>query len=147
MITIEITTIVNRPIDDVFDCLVDISNYSQWMPGHGVFTDCKQMSDGPVSLGSTYVNRSRFGKFLGEVIEFHPPRKVVFRQTLKWFRIPVFAAQHYNTLEAIENSTKVYHKFEGNLFGVFKLNEPIIAWISRGERKRVFSALKNSLEK
>jgi hypothetical protein len=46
-----------------------------------------------------------------------------------------------------QTGTEVRHTTEGQLFGVFRFMEPVVARVARGERKRTVEALKGSLER
>lgn len=46
-----------------------------------------------------------------------------------------------------QTGTEVRHIAEGQLFGIFRLMEPVVVQVARGERKRTVEALKASLEK
>ena len=146
MIRVEMNTLVARPIEDVFGRLTDLSDYSRWMPKLGIFVRCGQTSEGPVGEGTTYYDRGRMGTFRGEIVEFRPPTRVAFRESLRWLGVDVMEARPEYELVPTQTGTEVRHTAEGQLFGVFKLMEPVVARVARGERKRTLEALKGSLE-
>ena len=147
MMRVELNTHVARPIEDVFARLTDFSDYSRWMPKLGVFGGCDQTSEGLVGIGSTYHDRSRMGTFRGEIVEFHAPTRVAFRESLRWLGVNVMEARPAYELVRTQTGTEVRHTAEGQLFGIFRLMEPVVAPVARGERKRTVEALKGSLEK
>ena len=51
----ELDTVIARPIDNVFVRLIDLSDYSRWMPRLGVFIRSGQTSKGPVGVWTTYI--------------------------------------------------------------------------------------------
>jgi uncharacterized protein YndB with AHSA1/START domain len=146
MMRVELNTHVARPIEDVFGRLTDLSDYSRWMPKLGMFGRCGQTSEGPVGEGSTYYDRSRMGTFRGEIVEFHDPTRVAFRESLRWLGVNVMEARPAYELVRTQTGTEVRHTAEGQLFGIFGLMEPVVARVARGERKRTLEALKGSLE-
>ena len=146
MVRVELDTEIARPIDEVFQQLVDFSGYARWMPKRGVFIRSDQTSAGPVGLGTTYDDPGWMGTFRGAVSEFRPPTRVAFRETLRWLGVPVMEASPAYELTATPTGTRVHHTAEGRLFGIFRVMTPLVAWMARGERARTVRALKASLE-
>jgi uncharacterized protein YndB with AHSA1/START domain len=142
MMRVELNTHVARPVEDVFGRLTNLSDYSRWMPNGR----CDQTSEGPVGKGTTYYDRSRMGTFRGEIVEFHAPTRVAFRESLRWLGVNVMEARPAYELVRTQTGTEVRHTAEGQLFGIFGLMEPVVARVARGERKRTLEALKGSLE-
>ena len=147
MITVEIETVIERPIDEVFGCLVDISGYSTWMPGNGLFLESGGESDIPVRKGTTYYDKTRMGTFQGEIVEYRKPLKVVFLQKLYWFGRVVMISKPAYSLREMNGKTRLYHlgQAEGNL-GLMQLLQPLFKKIAYGERKRTVMSLKKKLE-
>jgi hypothetical protein len=54
MIRVEVDKVIHRPIEEAFDRLVSISDYSKWLPKSRIFLDSVQTSDDPVSVGTTF---------------------------------------------------------------------------------------------
>jgi uncharacterized protein YndB with AHSA1/START domain len=146
MIKVEKNTIIQRPIEEVFARIVDLLAYSNWMSKSGQFHGSGLTSPGPVGLNSTYLDRTKFGTFRGVIVEFERPRKVVFREKLAWLKIPVMQNTTLYDLKSSANGTELRHTAEGQLFGAFKIAQPFVAGIIRGERERTLNALKQSLE-
>ncbi len=147
MIRVEIDETINRPIEDVFDQLVDISGYDEWMPDDGLFVSCRQDSEGPVGVGTTYSDKTRLGTVQGEISAFDRPNRVVFHYTARLLGMTVMQGWPGYTLErAGEAGTRVHHLAEGHLRGPFKLMQPLVQVMARKERQRTVDALKESLE-
>jgi len=146
MIKVELERRIDRPIEEVFDRLVDISAYSQWLPKSRVFLDTNQTSQAPVGEGTTFIDQTRVGKFRGQVTDFQRPAKVTFRMRLHWFGMKVLDSQPAYTLEPVDGGTKVHLVALGKLHGIFKLMQPYVAIRAREERTRVVDVLKQSLE-
>lgn len=145
-ITVEITTEINCPREEAFDCLADISCFRDWMPRKGLYRDGAQISGGAAQKGTTYYDRSILGKLKGVVVAFERPKEIEFQQKLRWFGIPVMESRPRYVLEATENGTRLHHTAEVRLFGIFgifKFPAKKLAW---NERNRVVKALKNKLE-
>jgi uncharacterized protein YndB with AHSA1/START domain len=144
-VRVELDAVIARPIDEVFSRLIDLSDYSRWMPRFGVFIKSGQISAGPVGVGTTYYDRGWMGTFLGEVIEFKAPSRIVFKETLQWFGVTVMEARPEYDLMCTQSGTRVHHIAEGRLLAIFTAMKPLVAWIARAERGRTLRALRDSL--
>jgi uncharacterized protein YndB with AHSA1/START domain len=145
-VRVEEDVIVNRPIEDVFARLADVSHYSDWMSHRGIFKESRQCSDGPVGQGTPFIDKGRMGTFSGDVEEFEAPKRVVFKERLRWFGAPVVEARVRYELEPTPEGTAVHHVAESTLFGAFRVMKPMVGIIGRGERRRTVGSLKKSLE-
>ena len=112
----------------------------------GLFRRSRQTSDGPLGLGTTYLDATRMGTFRGEVSEYEPPARIAFRETLRWFGSDLTEARPAYVLEADEGRTIVRHVAEGELFGIMRLMKPVASWLARSERSRTMKSLRRSLE-
>lgn len=147
MIRVEIDETIDRPIEEVFDQLVDIDRYPDWMPESSILVTCSKNSEGPVTVGTEYTDMTRFGTARGEVQALVPPRKILFHYVVRLLGVPVMEGWPGYTLEpAGQGATKLHHLAEGRLRGPFKLIRPVIRRIARRERRRTVEALKHSLE-
>ena len=137
---------INRPVEEVFDRLVDLPGYNQWMPESSLLIKSRQTSQGPPGTGTTFADKTRAGRAEGEISEFKRPWKVIFRQSIYIFGLKVGESRPGYKLEPREGSTLLIHHAEGNFYGLFRLLEPLLSIIARAERKRTVYALKRSLE-
>lgn len=146
MIRVEVNKVIHRPIEEVFNRLVNLSNYSKWLPKSRIFLDTQQISRGSVGLGTAFIDHTRIGKFEGEVEEFLRPTKVGFRMILRFAGFKVLESRPRYTLESINEGTRVHLLALGKLYGIFKIMQPYVALRAREERIRVIDVLKRSLE-
>lgn len=146
MIRIELDTVIARPIEDVFAQLTDLAGYARWMPRRDLFIRSDVTSEGPMDVGTTYYDKTWMGTFRGEIVTFHAPTTVEFRETLRWLGMRVTEARPTYQLVATEAGTEVHHIGEGQFYGIFRLMGPVGSWMARGERKRTVRALKQALE-
>ncbi|HEY7124176.1 MAG TPA: SRPBCC family protein [Ktedonobacterales bacterium] len=135
MVTIEQSTIINRPIEEVFAYVSDQRNSPQWQDG---VVDVQQSPESPVGVG-TKVTLVRV--FLGrrleqhaEVVAYEPPTRYAFASTSG----P--STTGTNRFEATAEGTKVTIAFEMQAGGLFSLAEPLVA---RNLRRSVEAALGN----
>ena len=145
-VRVEIDEVIARPIEQVFERATDLSQYADWMPHTGVFRKCSDVSEGPVRLGTTYLDQGRMGSFRGEISEFERPSRVVYKETLRWFGTPVVVGRIEYEFSPDPRGTAVHHVAESELHGIFRLMRPMVAVIGRGERQRTVTALRRSLE-
>lgn len=145
-VRVELDEVIERPVDQVFERLTDLSRYADWMPRTGIFRSCSQTSDGPIGFGATFVDQGRMGTFRGSVTEFRRSSRVIFSETLSWFGRPMVEANIEYELKPIPEGTALHHVGESRLHGPFRLMRPMVAVIGRGERRRTVRALKESLE-
>jgi uncharacterized protein YndB with AHSA1/START domain len=146
MVRVELDTVIARPIDEVFARITNLSDYARWMPNLDLFIRSGQTSEEPMRVGTTYYDKGWMGTYHGEVVEFRPPTRVVFRETLRWLGVRVAEARPIYELVSTGAGTEVHHIGEGKFFGIFQVMNPMGAWLARGERKRTVEALKQSLE-
>ena len=112
----------------------------------GLFAGTELTSLPPVRAGTTYVDRTRMGRFVGEVTEHVPATRIAFSETLTWFGRPLTQARPSYVLEADGDSTVVHHVAEGELYGPMRLLKPAAAWMATRERTHTLASLKRSLE-
>ena len=146
MIRVELDATIARSIEDVFAQLIDLAGYACWMPRRDLFIRSDVTSDGPMGVGTTYYDKTWMGTFRGEVVAFHAPTTVAFKETLRWLGMRVMEARPAYQLAATEAGTKIHHVGEGQFYGIFRLIGPVGACMARGERMRTLRALKQSLE-
>jgi len=146
MIRIELDATINYPIEKVFDKLTDLPGYNTWMPKDGLFIRSKKNSEGPVGEGTTFTDKVRRGKAVGEIVEYKRPNRVKFRQTVYFLGMKMMESRPGYGLESINGNTKLHHVAEGHLYGIFKVLEPVIRIIAQKERERTVNALRISFE-
>jgi carbon monoxide dehydrogenase subunit G len=140
----EHTVVVERPPDEVFAFLTDVSSVPEWQSGA---VEVRQLEPEPsVGVGTKYV---QVLKFLGrqfeatiEVTEYEPGR----RFSIKTLSGPVpFQVQH--TLEPSNGGgTKLRVTLEGEPGGLFKIAEPIVMRNAQRQVANDFATLKRLVE-
>jgi uncharacterized protein YndB with AHSA1/START domain len=142
MTRIEHTLTIERPVEEVFDYLMDASNDPVWM-AHVV--EVGRGADQPVELG---LEIDETVKFLGKrlpvtmkVTEHEPPR----RSTIELTGSPVPGRGSYE-LEAVDGGTRLTATLETDAHGFFKLAEPVFARMARRDFVGNFETLKDLLE-
>ena len=147
MIRVEIDTTIERPIEEVFERLVDIPAYNRWMPRGGLFVACEKETAGPVREGTAYADRTVVGTARGEVATFDRPRRVVFHYVFKPLGFLLMEGWPGYELERVSAEvTRVRHRARATLHGPFRALRPLLRSLAHRERRRTLEALKESLE-
>jgi len=89
MVLIEIIRHIDVPIGEVFARLIDLPGYSEWLPEESFSRRSEFTSDDPVGVGTTYIDRTKGGAYLGEITELEESSRVVFRQRLSQWGMPI----------------------------------------------------------
>ena len=121
MVRVEVSTTVNRPVQEVFAVLSDASKNPRWASG---ISETTKTSDGPIGVGTTWHG---VGKFLGRRIEsdtkyteFEPDRKVTSELTTP------FPMTITYSFESAADGTRVEQVVEAEPGGFFKLVGPLL---------------------
>jgi uncharacterized protein YndB with AHSA1/START domain len=140
VVRVEHSLVIERPPAEVFAYTTDPANLPEWQS-----TALEARSEGPVQEGA---HMTEVRKFLGrrmesevEVTAFEPDR----RFALEVVSGPVpFAFEQ--TLEPIDEGTRVSIVLEGEPGGFFKLAEPLVERAVRRQIQADFEQLKDILE-
>jgi len=142
MISINISTLILRPVWEVFDFIATPENNSQWQYGS---IESVQISKERKKVGSLF---SSFGHFMGrriqstfEVTEFEANRSYGFETISGSIQLQT----SYN-FEAIDRSTTVIVSTLINPGGFFKLLDPIVARVAKKQFRENLAKLKELLE-
>jgi uncharacterized membrane protein len=142
MAKLEFSTVINRPIEEVFAFLSNPENSSKW---HLRGNEVKMTSQGPIGVGTTY--RS-VRTFLGRRIEsetgfteYEPNRKI----TLKSKRGPMPTKSQW-TFDSVAGGTRVDLTIEGEPGGFFKVVEPLLVSTAKRQLEADFANLKDLME-
>lgn len=122
MIKVEASAHINRPLEEVFEFVTDLSTHPKWR--HGISSEWT--SDGPVGVGSTArsVNKmlGREMESIGEITAWDPP----YKHSVKAVGGPV-PFENVQTFESKEGGTKVTFKGQAEVRGLFKLVEGLVS--------------------
>ena len=142
MLKIEKSVVINRPIEEVFEFVINVENLPQWA---GPVLEAKQSSEGPLSVGTT---QTHVVNFLGrqaeisyEVTEYEPNKKFSTKATSG----PIPMETIYN-FEPVAEGTMVKLNGKVDAGGFFKLAEPVVAPMLKRQVETDTSNLKELLE-
>ena len=148
MINVEIKFIVAKPIENVFEFISDIPNYSNWVPANSnFFIETIMTSGGAIGLGATYTDRLRgFVTSYGEIARYSPPHEIALLERKTFLGMRLFDANFSYRLRAVGGETEVFHKAQANPCGIFKILTPINSLVVNSERTLTCKAIKKELE-
>ena len=143
----ELQRTIKAPVAEVFARLADIEGHNEWMPRKGsILRQTAQTSPGPPGVGTTYEDSTQVGRTPGEIVEFEPPRRLVYH----WWdntssgKVKMEGWPGY-TLEPVGDAgTLVRHDARLRANGIWRLGTPVLRFMARRERTAVLDALEKS---
>jgi uncharacterized protein YndB with AHSA1/START domain len=120
------------------------------MPRKGsILKHTEQTSHGEPSVGTTFLDDTRYGRTPGEIVEYDPPRRVVYH----WWdkgrngKVKTEGWPGYS-LEAVDDqATRVRHHARMHAYGVYRFGMPLWRRVAVRERTTTIDALKASFER
>ena len=142
MATLEISTVINRPIEEVFAFLSNPENGPKWSAGS---SDVTITSAGSIGVGTTYGSvRTVLGRRIesdGVVTEYEPNRSYATKSTSGPFPV-----EGRVTFERVDGGTRVSGTLVGEPGGFFKLAEPLLVSMIKRQFEADLANLKGLLE-
>ena len=142
MATIEISTVINRPVEEVFAFASNYENNSKWISG---VIEVKKTSEGPIGVGTTYRTVLTFlGRRVeseAECTEYEPNRRYAMKSTSGPFPV-----ENRTTFERAEGGTWVTFSTVAEPGGFFKLAEPLLVSMVKRQFEADFANLKDRME-
>ena len=142
MIQHEVTIHLNKPVEQVFAFLVDMSKLTTWQSN---LIKSEQITEGPLHSGSRFREVRRMGKreseIQGEITAFEPNKRLETKTVSK----PQAMVSY--SLAPEHNGTQLKYKFVLITTGLMRLLEPMIASSIKKDTEADFETLKHILEK
>ena len=142
MATLEISTVINRPIEEVFAFLSYPENGPKWSSGS---SDVTITSAGPIGVGTTYRSvRTVLGRRVESEIEFtaYEPNHSYATKSASG-PVPM---ESRVTFARIEGGTRVNATLVGEPGGFFKLAEPLLVSMIKRQFDADLATLKDLME-
>ena len=134
---------IGRPPAVVFDALTRLGQLRGRIESSSTYRGTVDVSDDPVRVGSTYVDRTPIGRLRGEVLALEEGRRVVFRQATARGDLDVGITYD---LEPTPDGTRLVRTGEITTRRWLALVHPVVVWTTRAENRRTMDRLKASLE-
>src|SRR2546423_3195627 len=113
------TQVINRPIEDVFDTIVDAGSFANWNP---TIRASRRLDERPPGDGARFEWDLRgFGKVVQELQEFERPRRVRIVPQIRQLE-----GGHRFRLAPQVDRTRVDHELEMTPNGGFRLLGPMM---------------------
>ena len=139
---IEVSVVINRPIEEVFAYVTNPENDTQWQSS---VLESGLVSERPLGVGAkTWEVRKFMGQRLesiAEVSEYEPNAKIAYKSTSG----PIQYEAWY-TFEPADAGTKLTMVGEADTGGLFKLAEGLVVRQFEKETQTALAALKDILE-
>jgi len=142
MITIDLSTLVDRPMPDVFAFVSNPLNLPKWQ---AMIASIDQITPGEVGVGSKYkVAAEMMGRKIDglmEITTYAPPDKFGFTNQAGPMQVTVTV-----TLKPVGTGAKIALHADGNPGGVFKIAEGMLAGQVKSQMEANLARLKSVLE-
>jgi uncharacterized protein YndB with AHSA1/START domain len=140
---------IQASAERVFSLLADLRHYAEWLPGSSAFHGTTEISEGPIGVGTTYVERSPVGVRHGVVTALVRPTRLDFEQpmTLKPRLLGSIGIKLSHTLTPAAGTVHVLRRLELAPHGPVTLLMPLILRAFRAENERMMRALKAFAER
>jgi uncharacterized protein YndB with AHSA1/START domain len=149
VVEFELERVVRAPIEEVFARLADIEGYNKWMPAKGSILKRTQLtSPGDPALGTTFVDETKYGPTPGEIVEFEPPRTVVFHwwEKSKLGKLKMEGWPGYELTAEGEDATRVRHHARLRTYGLWRAATSFLRRLAVKERTVTLEALQASFD-
>jgi len=144
MIELRFETDIRASADRVFSLMADLRDYDRWLPKSTSFRGTTKISDGPIGVGTTYVEPSLLGTRHGTVTAFEPPTRLDFDQPMTGN--PAFTGvigiRMFNTLTPGSDSVHLLRVLQLSPQGIVSVFMPLAVPAFRAENERVLKRLK-----
>jgi uncharacterized protein YndB with AHSA1/START domain len=139
MAKIEASVVVDRPVEDVWKFMSDMSNDSKWNPDT---VEVRQTSAGPLRVGTTLERVNPKRTFRIRVSEYEPNRKFSYEVV----EGPAKGSAVRYSMETVEGKTNLNIIMDPKFNGFYKLMEPLHATRAKREFAVLGSNIKRILE-
>jgi carbon monoxide dehydrogenase subunit G len=143
MINIDLSTLVDRPMKDVFAFVSDLNNMSKW---NSAVVSLQQITPGAVNVGTKFKS---VGEMMGRRLEGEVVVTTYEPDTKTGFQMQAGPVQMNITIsfKPVGTGTKISLNAQGNPAGVFKLAEGVMAGRVKSMMEENLVRLKSVLEK
>jgi len=140
MAVVKLTQVINKPVDVVFQTVVDVANFPKWNP---TTPSARKLSDGETGNGTRFELAIRgFGKVEQELREFERNKRVRIVPNFK-----LLTGGHRFIFTAEGARTRIDHELEMTPNGIFKIFIPLMGIMGRKNLRDTANALQRYLER
>jgi hypothetical protein len=134
--------------DEVFSLLVELRDYGRWLPNSSAYHGTMEVSEGPIHLGTTYVEPGPLGTRTGRVTKLTRPTALNFEQpmTMKPSFLGVIGICLFHAISPQAKSVHLVRRLVLSPRGPVKLATPLVVRAFAAENERMMQALKTFAE-
>jgi hypothetical protein len=130
-------------VDKVFSLLVDLRDYRRWLPRSSAYRGTVKISDGPIRVGTTYIEPGPLGIRIGRVTKLIRPTALNFEQPMT-MRPSIFGDIGiclFHTISPQANSAHLSRRLVLSPRGSVKQATPLVVRAFAAENERMIQAL------
>jgi uncharacterized protein YndB with AHSA1/START domain len=144
MVELKFEAEIRASAERVFSLLADLRDYDRWLPSSSAFHGTVSISEGPIAVGTTYVEPGPLGTRHGTITEMDRPTRLAFEQpmTLKPRALGVIGIKLFHTLTLNGAAVHLLRALEIRPQGPIRLAIPFVARMFRAENERMMRTLK-----
>jgi uncharacterized protein YndB with AHSA1/START domain len=148
MVELKFEAEIGASAERVFSLLADLRDYDRWLPRSSAFHGTVTISEGPIAVGTTYVEPGPLGTRHGTVTEMDHPMRLAFEQpmTLKPHALGVIGIKLFHTLTPNGPSVHLLRALKLSPRGPVRLAMPFVVAMFRVENERMIRTLKTCAE-
>ena len=140
MAVVKHTQVINRPVDLVFQTVVDVANFPKWNP---TTPSARKLSNGEIGNGTRFELEIRgLGKVMQELQEFERNKRVRLVPSMRFL-----TGGHRFVFTAEGGSTRIDHELEMTPKGFFRIFSPMMGMMGRKNLRDLANALQAYLER
>ena len=140
MALVKRTQVINKPVEEVFQTVIDVVNFPKWNP---TTASARKLSPGQIGEGTRFELEIRgFGKVPQELKEFVRNERVRIVPTMS-----VMSGGHRFVFTAQGASTRIDHELEMTPKGLFKIFSPFMEMMGKKNLRETANALQKYLER
>ena len=144
MVELKFEVEIGASAELVFSLLADLRDYDRWLPRSSAFHGTARISDGPIAVGTTYIEPGPLGTRHGVLTEMVHPTRLAFEQpmTLKPRIMGVIGIRLSHTLTPSGPSVHLKRELQLSPRGPIRLAMPLVVPMFRAENDRMMHTLK-----
>lgn len=139
---------IAAPAELVFDTIADLRAYDDWLPRSSAFHGTTILTDGPVTVGTRYVEPGPFGTRHGIVTRCSRPKRLDFEQpmTMRPALLGVIGITLTHEIEPAGPDTRLRRRLDLAPNGPARWFAPLLDRAFRAENERMLPILKQACE-
>jgi uncharacterized protein YndB with AHSA1/START domain len=140
MAVVKRTQVINKPVDVVFQTIVDVANFPKWNP---TTPSARKLTTGEIGEGTRFeLEIGGFGKVQQELREFERNKRVRLVPSMRFL-----SGGHRFLFTAQGSSTRIDHELEMTPKGFFKIFSPFMGVMGKKNLRDTANALQRYLER